>query len=66
MVSPAKKKSDILDLLGSGLVEALQLSIPLGKAIPFVGNSIEGSLQAVLFIIQAKDVRLSPCSDWVF
>jgi len=58
MVSPPKKKSDILDLLGSGALEALQLSIPLAKAIPFIGGSIEGSLQAVLFIIQAKDVRL--------
>jgi hypothetical protein len=66
MVSPAKKKSDIVDLLGSGAVEALQLAIPLAKTIPLVGSTIEGSLAAVLYIIEAKDVRLTPCSDSVF
>jgi len=63
MVSRAKKKSDIVDLLGSGAVEALQLAIPLAKMVPLVGSTIEGSLQVVLLIIQAKDVRLPPCSD---
>jgi hypothetical protein len=63
MVSPAKKKSDIADLLGSGGVAALQLAIPLAKAIPLVGNTIEGCLESVLFIIRAKDVRLPPRYD---
>jgi hypothetical protein len=63
MVSAAKKKSDIVGLLGSGAVEALQLAIPLAKTIPLVGSTIERSLEAVLYIIKAKDVRLTPCSD---
>jgi hypothetical protein len=63
MVSPAKKKRDIVDMLGSGALEALQLAVPLAKTIPLVGSTVEASLQAVLYIIQVKDVRFPPCSD---
>jgi hypothetical protein len=67
MVSFAKKKSDIVNMLGSGALEALQLAIPLAKTIPLVGGTVEGSLQVVLYIIQVKDVRLhdvpKECSD---
>jgi len=48
---------DIVDLLGSGAVEALQLAVPLAKAIPLVGSTVEGCLLAVLYIIRVKDVR---------
>ena len=66
MVSSAKqkKKTDVFDLLGSGALEALRLAIPLSKAIPLVGSTIEGSLEAVLSIIEIKDVHyLSPYFD---
>ncbi|KAJ7511516.1 WD40-repeat-containing domain protein [Mycena galericulata] len=54
-MSPAKKKSNIMELVGNGAVEALQLAIPLAKMIPLVGNTVEGSLTAALYIVQAKD-----------
>ncbi len=58
MVSSAKKKkkTDVFYLLGSGALEALRLAIPLSKTIPLVGSTIEGSLEAVLSIIEIKDV----------
>ncbi|KIK25717.1 hypothetical protein PISMIDRAFT_334294 [Pisolithus microcarpus 441] len=43
------------DMLQSVAVDALQLAIPLAKTIPLVGGTVEGALQAVLFIIQVKD-----------
>ncbi|KAJ7039994.1 WD40-repeat-containing domain protein [Mycena alexandri] len=55
MVSPAKQKSDLVDLLGSGAVQALRLAIPLAKTIPLIGTTIEGSLEAVLHIVEAVD-----------
>lgn len=65
MVSSSKKKNDVVDLLGSGAVEALRLAIPLAKSIPLLGSTVEGSLEIVLLIIEAKDVRFSPCSGRV-
>ncbi|KAJ7722687.1 WD40-repeat-containing domain protein [Mycena metata] len=55
MVPPAKKKSDVLEMVGFGALEVLQLVIPVAKTIPLVGNTVEGSLEAALFILQAKD-----------
>ncbi|KAJ7767234.1 WD40-repeat-containing domain protein [Mycena metata] len=55
MVPPAKKKSDVLEMVGFGALEVLQLAIPVAKMIPLVGNTVEGSLEAALFIVQAKD-----------
>jgi len=54
-------------MLGSGALEALKLALPLSKTIPLIGSTIEGSLQAVLCIIEVKDVRPphfpTGCSD---
>ncbi|KAG6816437.1 hypothetical protein H0H87_006099, partial [Tephrocybe sp. NHM501043] len=55
MVSSAKRKRGIVDTLGSGAVETLRLAVPLAKAIPLIGGTVEGSLQAVLYIITVKD-----------
>lgn len=49
--------------MGSVVVDALNLAIPLAKAIPLLGSSVEGSLQAVLYIITIKDVRFFFCSE---
>jgi len=56
MVSRAKRR-DIVDMLGDGAVEAMNLAVPLVKAIPLVGSTVEGCLQAVLYIISVKEVR---------
>ncbi|KAJ7812995.1 hypothetical protein B0H14DRAFT_2855554 [Mycena olivaceomarginata] len=46
MAALAKKKRDIVDLLGSGALEALQLAIPLAKTIPLVGNLLRPVMNA--------------------
>jgi hypothetical protein len=60
MVCLTKKKRDMADMLGSATVEAFQLAIPLVQAIPLVGGAVAACLQTTLYIIQVKDVRLSP------
>ncbi|KAG6819744.1 hypothetical protein H0H93_009091 [Arthromyces matolae] len=53
---PRPKNRDVTSILASGAIEALQLAVPLSKAIPVVGSTVEGSLQAVLYILQVKDI----------
>ena len=66
MVAFTKKQRDIIDLVESGVVEALNLALPLVKTIPLVGGTVGASIEVVLHIIQVTDVRLLPCSNWVF
>ena len=63
MVAFTKKQRDIIDLVESGVVEALNLALPLVKVIPLVGGNVGACLEVVLHIIQVKDVRLPPCSN---
>jgi hypothetical protein len=56
MVSRRKEVKKAVNMLGSVAVDALNLAVPLAKAIPLLGSTVEGSLQAVLFIINIKDV----------
>lgn len=46
-------------MLAAVAVDVLKLAIPLAKAIPLVGNIVEGSLAAALHIVQVRDVRPS-------
>lgn len=46
-------------MLAAVAVDVLKLAIPLTKAIPLVGNILEGSLEAVLYIVEVKNVRPS-------
>lgn len=66
MVSLTKKQKDVVELVESGVVEALNLALPLVKTIPLVGGTVGASIEVVLHIIQVTDVRLLPCSNWVF
>jgi hypothetical protein len=59
MVCLTKKKREIVNMLGQATVEAIQLAIPLIQGVPLVGGTVAGCLQATLYIIQVKDVRLS-------
>ncbi|KAK6995796.1 WD40-repeat-containing domain protein [Favolaschia claudopus] len=55
MTARTKKKSGVGDLVISGALEILELAVPVSKAIPLVGNTLEGALEAVLYIIKVKD-----------
>ncbi|KAK7050655.1 WD40-repeat-containing domain protein [Favolaschia claudopus] len=55
MTARTKKKSGVRDLVVSGALEILELAVPVSKAIPLVGNTLEGALEAVLYIIKVKD-----------
>lgn len=46
-------------MLAAVAVDALKLAIPLAKAIPLVGNVVEGSLAAALYIVEVRNVRPS-------
>ena len=59
MVSRAKKTRKTIDMMGSMTVDALNLALPLAKAIPLLGPTIEGSIGAVLYILAVKDVSFS-------
>ncbi|KAK6967054.1 hypothetical protein R3P38DRAFT_3508998 [Favolaschia claudopus] len=55
MTARTKKKTGVGDLAISGTLEILELAVPVSKAIPLVGNTLEGALEAVLYIIKVKD-----------
>jgi hypothetical protein len=59
MAPRSKKKSSRLETLGSVALDALKLAVPVSKAIPVVGNILEGSLEVALHIIEVKDVSSS-------
>jgi hypothetical protein len=42
------------------VLETIELLVPLAKAIPVLGSTVEGSLEAVAKIIKYAQVRL-PC-----
>ncbi|KAI6097036.1 hypothetical protein F5141DRAFT_480773 [Pisolithus sp. B1] len=48
-------------MLQSVAVDALQLAIPLAAAIPLLGSNVKGILEAVLFIVQVKDMKKAQC-----
>jgi len=52
---PNKKRGEAVDMLAAVAVDALKIAIPLAKAIPLVGNIVEGSLEAALYIVEIKD-----------
>jgi hypothetical protein len=40
-----------------GLIQTLELLIPIAKAIPLLGSPVEGSLEAAVKIVQLAQVR---------
>jgi hypothetical protein len=41
-------------------VETLELLVPIAKAVPILGSTVEGSLEAAIKVIQFTQVRQSP------
>ncbi|KAF7306289.1 hypothetical protein MIND_00419900 [Mycena indigotica] len=49
------KNSGAVDRWKALALDVLKIAVPVSKAIPLVGNTLEGALEAVLYIIEVKD-----------
>jgi hypothetical protein len=46
-------RSNVLDIL----VETLELLVPIAKAVPALGQTVEGALEAAIKVIKFSQVR---------
>jgi hypothetical protein len=54
-------RDDALDVF----IEALELLVPIVKAIPALGQTVEGALEAAIKVIKFAKVRIRGCLSWL-